>query len=131
MPHRGISGNTSTVSWDVSTGNEFKNNIVFNDGGLYGTSRSYNLYDTSALASGETAGQYFSLSESALFVDPTNYDYTLKIATDAGDSSIGSEFGTDMLEIQRDIDGNWDRGAYEYVGDETVAPPTNLKIVEN
>ena len=107
------------VSWDVSTDNDFKNNIVITSGyamggtGFTGTARSYNLYDNSTLASGETGGQYFSSGVSTLFNNPASNDYTLKIATDAG-LTLGSEYDTDMVGNTRGSDGTWDRGAYEY-----------------
>lgn len=110
-------GNPSkTVSFQSSTGNVFKNNVVFASGGISGATRSYNLYDSSTLANGETGGQYWSTGQAALFNDPTTYDLSLKVATTAGDSSIGAEYGADYNGATRGGDSTWDRGALEYGG---------------
>ena len=133
MPHRSINGDAATVSWDVSTGNEFKNNIVFNNGGFAGTSRSYNLYDSASLANGEDGGQYWSSGESALFSNPSSRDYTLKVSTSSG-VSLGSEYNSDMLGNKRGTDGTWDRGSIERLsgssGAISISPPNNLRIIK-
>lgn len=115
MPHAraDCSSDGITISWDVSTGNEFRNNIVFNNGALETVSRSNNLYDTSSLASGETGGQYWSSGENGLFINPSGRDYRLRTATNAG-TTYGSPFNVDAYGVIRGGDGNWDRGAYEY-----------------
>jgi len=129
LPHRGISHDSPTVSFDVATGNEFKNNIVFNNGGFSGVSRSYNLYDDSSLANGETGGQFFSSGESALFTNSSAHDYTLKVDTKTGDSSISVEYKKDMFGNTRGADGILDRGALEFVGgSNTISPPSNFRF---
>lgn len=131
MPHKGTgSADGTTAAWDVATGNVFQGNLVFNNGGFDGVqTRSYNTYDTSSLASGDAAGgQFYSGTEAALFQDPVSFDYRLKIATsDATAASI--PFATDQLGVTRGGDGNWDRGAFEFVSgavfpDITITAPT-------
>lgn len=125
LPHMGINGPAQTVSWDVSTNNEFKNNIIFGSGGFAGTSRSNNLYDSSSLASGETGGQYFSSGEPVLFTNQGSYNHTLKIATDGGDDLIGAEYHVDMRGVTRGGDRVWDRGAFEF---QSGNPPPSVAI---
>lgn len=115
MPHRGLNGDCPTVSFDVSSGNDFKNNIVFNAGGLVGISSSYNLYNSFSRANGETGGEYFSEGAEALFVNPSSYNFKLKGATEPGDT-LSAEYMVDMLSYTREADGVWDRGAYEHSG---------------
>jgi hypothetical protein len=45
-----------------------------------------------------------------------NDDYHLIIATDHGKDDLGGPFNIDYGGVQRGLDGNWDRGAYEFVG---------------
>jgi hypothetical protein len=134
MPILGINGPAQTVSFDVSTNNEFKNNIVFGSGGFAGISRSNNLYDSSSFASGETGGQYFSSGGTALFANPGSYNYSLKVATNRGDGLIGAEYQADMLGVTRGGDGVLDRGAFEFQDGNPPPPvaipmqPSNLQI---
>ena len=129
LPHRnGLGSKISYVSWDVSTGNEFKNNVVFDADGIGGSSRSYNLYDNNTLASGETGGQYFSSGQAALFTDSSTYDYTLKIDTDAG-TDLSGTYTEDMLGNTFGADGTWDRGAYEYDSGAAPTPANSIQGV--
>ncbi|MFZ5468668.1 MAG: hypothetical protein ACOZIN_04445, partial [Myxococcota bacterium] len=121
LPHPGINGNATVVSWDVPTGNAFKNNVVFGGSTVIGVAaRDFNLWDSSAGASQEANGQYWSAGQNALFKNPSAYDYTLQVATDAADSTIGSEYSVDMLGVVRGSFGVWDRGAFEF---SAAAPP--------
>ncbi len=66
------------------------------------------------------------------FVNSAAGDFHLVAATNSGDSTIGTEYNTDMDGTPRSIDGNWDMGAYELVagsGDATIPnPPFNLTV---
>jgi hypothetical protein len=90
-----------------------------------GIAHDYNAYYASGTPS-EPHGQYSSLNP---FVSVTNHDYRLAVSTTPGDSSIGSEYNTDLFGNIRGGDGSWDRGAVEHVLDQplptyTPAPPT-------
>lgn len=66
----------------------------------------------------------------ANFVNYAGNDFRLASATAAGDSSIGSQFQTDMNGRTRGADGVWDRGAFEFeAGLKQLQPPTNLRVV--
>lgn len=124
-----------TVRWNVSNGNDFINNIVIDSGGFRGVeNRDYNLHTSQTHSSQEPYGQFYQDGLATLFRNPNNYDYSLRMPTEAADSSIGSKFDTDLLGIQRGSDGNWDRGAYEFGGTTAVEPtsppstPPGLRI---
>lgn len=64
------------------------------------------------------------------FVDLPNGNYHLAAATDAGDTTIGNEFGTDPDGVTRGADGIWDRGAFEFQSNVArPAPPLNLRAI--
>lgn len=48
------------------------------------------------------------------FVNRASKNYDLAAATDVADTSIGSEFNTDLDGATRGSDGTWDRGAFEF-----------------
>lgn len=121
------------VSWDVSTKNEFFNNICFGCKAPVGVaSKGYNVYTNSTLASRETGGQYWSGGNS-LFVNSATGDFRLNKATQAG-FTLPSSFSADVLNNTRGNDGVWDKGAYEYVSttvnvDPPVVPDTTTPVV--
>ncbi len=112
---------------DETSGNVFKNNICINTDDVFGEiERSHNLWNNQDYAENDLdgSGQLWTGS-TELFTDFGNHDYTLTQATEPGDSSIGSEYNTDMLDNVRGEDGNWDRGAFEYVSSTTSSSSTS------
>jgi len=91
------------------------NNIVYNsiNGashtiGFMGSSHDYNMYDDTH---GEAHGQHWT-GGSSLFVDYMNDDFHLAVPTQPGTTLSYNE---DPDGNTRGADGNWDRGAYEFV----------------
>jgi hypothetical protein len=68
-------------------------------------------YTDSTWATVEDYEQIFSANP---VTDWKNRDFSLVAATEAGDSTIGITYNTDMLGNTRGADGVWDRGALEY-----------------
>ena len=120
------------------SGNEFRNNIAVDlSGYVVSGTKSNNLWDNSSAASSDTDGQYWSSGYAALFTDADNDDFTLKVATDDG-YDLNAYYTDDMLGIDYDVSGVWDRGAYAYPQSEEV--PANaiqgvliseLKVTDN
>lgn len=124
----GIGGAISPVSWDVSTGNEFRNNIVLGGyAAATGTTRSFNLYTDGAVAGGETGGQNFASDIDTLLTDIDAEDFALLQATSAGTDTGSTVAGNDVdsIGLTRGADGTWDRGALEFdEGGSDVTAPT-------
>lgn len=130
LPHyNGYSSPVAAVSWDVSTGNEFRNNIVMYNGGLSGVAiSSHNLWISESRANDDFNGQYFSGTETDLFIDPANGNFSLKLPTESG-YVLPAPFDTDLKSNPRGMDGSWDRGAYEYTDNsQPLSTPINLRI---
>ena len=115
------SGGTFTQSCigtnDVGgTGFVARNNICINSADINANvdTRSHNLFDSQAEADNDDSdGQYYAGAIGDLLTDYTNYDFTLKIATDDG-SDLGSPYNADPTGAIRGADSVWDRGAYEF-----------------
>jgi hypothetical protein len=107
-----------------STGNFFKNNIVYGSGAASYiiNTKDYNASDKAI--SGDTHLQILSSNP---FTDSARYNFHLSKSTQTGYTFIGSYYGTDMDGVVRGADSVWDRGAYEYVGKPPVAP-FNVKV---
>ena len=97
---------------------DIKNNIFYNcklrdthqSAYLYGSS-SYNWFFDSGTQS-ESGMEYGSGDP---FVDRASGEYQLTDGTSAG-VSLASTYNSDPMGITRAVDGNWDRGAFEYGG---------------
>lgn len=122
------------VNWNETTGNVFINNLCWNTIEPRNVAtRSHNLYNNSTYASNETNGQYYSAAATSLFVNFSNYDFRLNIATNQG-YSLPSPYNVDITGSVYGADGTWDRGAYEFgAGSSAGIPsaPQNLRVVAN
>lgn len=92
----------------------------------------YNFYYQAGSTS-ETNGQ---TGNDDPFVTYTAHDYwnnNLHLAseTNAGDSTIGSEYKRDPDGVIRGTDSCWDRGAYEYQGGAIYNIPPNASFIAN
>jgi len=90
------------------TGNEVRNTLVI------GESISIN--------GSLTASHNDQNASTSVVTDAANGDFTLSTATTAG-YSLSSPYNVDMNGNTRGSDGTWDRGAYEYVAEDS-SPPT-------
>lgn len=99
-----------------------RNNVFWNSplSGLPG-----NDYDLCNTACGETNGQTYT--NTSLFVNFSGQNYHLAMGTNAG-LTLPPPFNIDYDGNTRGLDGNWDRGAYEFTGTQQKRPnpPTNL-----
>jgi hypothetical protein len=124
-----------------STGTcEFKNNIVFGSGTLYGAGETASLIDGDAGAPGEDNLLYRSGStltgyaddiknQDPLFTNLGTYDFTLTSSSPArlaGPPITGWTFALDYDGLSRPAAGNWDIGPYQFKGLPTA--PTNVRI---
>ena len=64
------------------------------------------------------------------FVDKLNENFKLKTGLPAGNSSLDSKFNKDMYGNTRGADGNWDRGAIEFISNTPLplSAPSNLEV---
>lgn len=116
--------------------NVVMNNIFYNLEGAehIEVSCDYNWYYLSPHSGDLGAHSQTCSSNCNIFKDVANRDFTLSgnNLPQAGESSIGGAFNTDMNGVIRGMDGYWDRGAYEYmskVGDLRMPnPPVILQI---
>lgn len=128
-----------------TSGCEIKNNIFYNCSGVisqYNNFQNFNLSHNWFYGNWRYNGAPISLDADWAsndsnpqigtgdpFVDWQNGDFTLTSGTVAGNSTISSEYGTDMLGNTRGSDGVWDRGAYEYTENSgTPQAPTGLSV---
>ena len=100
-----------------------RNNVFYNvrtsSGGAVtiGGTRSHNwFYD-----SGTQSEANIENGSGDPFVNRAGKDYRLSGATSAG-TTLSSPFNVDLLGSTRGADGTWDRGAFEFVDGEAVAP---------
>ncbi len=87
-----------------------KSNGGKNNAAIDGTITHNWFYDSGS------AGTSVQLGSSDPFVNRAGKNFRLKVATDSGDTGIGTEYKTDPDGKTRGLDGVWDRGAYEFVG---------------
>jgi len=92
-----------------------KNNIFINLTSYPTGADHTHDYNAADVDLSETNDQLIS---SSIFYNASSSDFRLLSATASGDGTIGSIYNTDMLGYQRGADSNWDRGAYEYGGEE-------------
>jgi len=110
------------------TGNKAYNNIWYNNSRLDGSANlyfvnvdyDYNLYSDSALRTVSPAGND-TVTSGDPFMDWENLNFSLNPATSSGQAAIdsgfdlGAPYDYDMFDVERGADGNWDRGAVEYI----------------
>ena len=72
-----------------------------------------NLFIRSGGAQGEASGAAIPAGADP-FVDATKFDFRLKAPTQPGKTLTPSYDGKDAFGTVRGVDGNWDRGAFEY-----------------
>lgn len=72
-----------------------------------------NLFIRSGDTQGETSGIAFPAGTDP-FVDATKFDFRLKTQTQPGKTLTPAYDGKDAFGNVRGLDGNWDRGAFEY-----------------
>jgi hypothetical protein len=107
-----------------ATGNEFKNNLVWNSSGTINKStgtldNDYNSYLSGTNSPTETNGQIASFNP---FVSSGTGNYHLANGTSVtAGLTLASPYTTDPDGLTRGNDGTWDRGAYEF--DPSIAPP--------
>ena len=89
------------------------------------TNHDYNLYYDSGGVQGESHGSI----EQPSFSNLANYDFSLTSRT-ANGIELSPPYDRDSKDNIRGADGNWDRGAFEYVSGagNPPAPPLNLNV---
>lgn len=128
---------------------EFKNNIIYGPGTLYGVFETAKLIDGSPdspgknnllFKPGSTINGYLLdiKNQDPLFIDRELGDYRLKTGSPGIDSGMSIDnwaSPTDRLGNPRPLGNGWDIGAYEYIPEryipERKSPksPKNLKII--
>lgn len=138
-----IHGSTYLVGDGTKVNLQCYNNIWYsNDGNAVGCGvfsiKDYNLFSDNlrwevtnpplvldaAAAASEAHGQK---STGSPFVNWVNGDYRLKTATNAG-KVLPPPYNADTNGITRGSDGNWDRGAFEFINGNPILPPFAPKI---
>jgi len=114
---------------DAGSGNVAYNNMFYNcpPALFWGITPKYSAYFNTTVYQGDDASTR-QTGEGDPFVNSANYDFHLSSATQKGKSDLGSPYNITMDGILRDQDDCWDRGAYEYNPDYTIAPPHNLRL---
>lgn len=114
--------------------NLVKNNIFYNAGvsSHVNTTADYNWYYLTTHTGEAGVNTQTCALNCTIFTNTANNDFSLSGTNlpDAGDSSIGSEFNTDMNGVIRGADGTWNRGAFEFARRQHhIAPaPSGLRI---
>lgn len=100
-----------SISGAVAAG-ESRNNIFYDvpNPGFFGRPHDYNWFKTGMSTQSEANAQ----TGSDPFVNEPGNNYHLTAATNAGDTTIGAAYNTDMDGCSRGADSVWDRGAMEY-----------------
>lgn len=127
----------NVLSMGTYTSRVTKNNIFYNcwrNGNIpdttIGGTYDYNWYYNS----GTESETHIQRGTGDPFVNRAGKNYRLSSGTNAGDTSIGSNYKTDPAGNTRSADGVWDRGAFEFqsgstpLPDATPAVPTNILI---
>ncbi|NOR79745.1 MAG: hypothetical protein GQ529_02760 [Methyloprofundus sp.] len=121
---RGVGFNSGTA-WGDGTNNLVYNNLYINCKTVRHDGHSdYNGYSDSNTHSESHAQINIPTS---IFTNYSGNDFTLKSGTIAG-MTLSSPYKTDLRGITRGTDGTWDRGAFEYGGQASVQPPSNLRV---
>lgn len=128
----GIHGNTFFALFGLNTGIRFRDGAsgieIYNNlwaGGrtnqimLSGTHDHNAFFDNWRVEGGEynlderIEEDHVQVLAADPFVDAAAHDLRLNAPTDPG-TTLGAPYDIDLLGAPRGIDGNWDRGAYEY-----------------
>lgn len=113
---------------NVYSGNIAYNNLWYNSNSpnfaKFGT-HDYNHFINSGGNHSEANGT--SATSGDPFVDYVNLDFRLKAPTNAG-ISLPSPYKLDPTGMNRGSDGTWDRGAFEFGGD-NIQPPRNVILL--
>jgi hypothetical protein len=126
-----VDNSINRIGWDGDNGignNQVYNNIFYGSG-TYGystfTAHDYNAYSGSN-SQGEVDAQVNI--PSSIFIDYEGDDFRISGATEPG-IILSSPYDMDMDGNTRGLDGTWDRGAFEYTG-ENAGPlkPQGLRI---
>jgi hypothetical protein len=120
---------------NVVVNNVFYNNPSDNPGDpamVNAGTLSYNWYYNTASTGDSGTGKTISTTGSSSYFQNAAGLNMILISPLAG-TPLAAEYNTDILGNIRGADGNWDRGAYEFVagGPAIPAPPTRLRIVGN
>lgn len=119
---------------------EFKNNIIYGPGSLYGVFETATLIDGTPDAPGKanllykpgtTISGYFQdiKNQDPLFLNPSAGNYKLRNGSPAIDAGLAlSGFSYDIERTPRPQGYGWDIGAYEFI-ENRPASPKNLRIV--
>jgi hypothetical protein len=117
---------------NIASNNTASNNLFYNcqspNFSKFAT-HDYNHYINSGGTHSETHGT--SAASGDPFVNFSSFNFRLKAATSAG-QTLASPLNLDAFGLTRGADGNWDRGAFEFVsgGAPTLLPaPQNLRVV--
>ncbi|MEM4406655.1 MAG: choice-of-anchor Q domain-containing protein [Candidatus Methanomethylicaceae archaeon] len=122
---------------------EFKNNIIYGTGSLYGVFETASLIDGTPESPGKnnllfkpgtTITGYSNdiKNQDPMFVDPVRGNYALRDGSPAIDSGVeiyGWYDAKDAAGNPRPLGLGWDIGAYEYVSSRPI-PPKNLRLVK-
>jgi hypothetical protein len=119
------------IGWDGDNGigNNFVYNNLFYGGGKYGFS-DYLTHDYNAYSGNNSYGEANAQLNipSSIFVDYERDDFRLSSPTAPG-INLPSPFDKDMDGITRGLDGNWERGAFEFTGEGTgPTKPQGIRI---
>lgn len=124
----GVNFSVGNVPGSTGSGNTAYNNVFWSSGTIGtrisfddGTTHNYNAFGDSN-ARGEGNAQ---INLGNVFVNSGSYDFRLDTATTAG-TTLGSPYNVDLLGTARGADGTFDRGAYEFLENESPdeVPPT-------
>lgn len=109
----------------LSSGNEFVNNLVWKNrsGVAVYDGASYRAGNSSDLRI--TGDQSFELLSSEPFLDLNAGSFRLRSPTAKG-IRLPEPYHIDLYGLYRQVDGTWDRGAYEYDSGERLAPSNGV-----
>ncbi|WP_340122723.1 hypothetical protein [Methylobacter svalbardensis] len=120
--------NGAWIGHDVSA--NVYNNIIYNSiasiGANFTGKKDYNAYFSTTSTPTEANGQ---IGTGSPFVNELGNDMRLSAASKAG-TTFSAPYDIDVVRNARGGDGAWDRGAFEFVGNNPVlvlSPPQNLR----